>query len=420
LNGSTGAITGTPTSAGSFPFTIQVQDSVGSTFPASFSLTITDYFDFVVADGDSITAGYGATGTLPAGLTLTLGVIGGTPTTAISSTPLTFTVTDSSLPSAQTVTSGLTLTIALGPAPLSITTTSLQSGFTTTSLPSGQVGTPYSQGLFATGGTTPYTWTLTAGTLPDGLTLASGVISGTPTTAINSTPLTFTVTDSSSPPQTATSSGLTLTIGASTLRITTTSLPSGQVGTLYSQGLLATGGTTPYTWTLSATPYTGLLSLSGGPWSIVNDGVTDETLATMVATAPSKIDPLYANNGGANIVVIWGGTNDFIQGATVSDVYNNYVTYCVARHAVGWKVVVPTKLSAIGQDADKNALNALILANSSGCFDAIADFTGTPLGIDGGYANATWFQPDGVHPTQAAINSYEAPIISAAINRLAP
>jgi hypothetical protein len=140
----------------------------------------------------------------------------------------------------------------------------------------------------------------------------------------------------------------------------------------------------------------------------------------MVATAPSKIDPLYANNGGANIVVIWGGTNDFIQGATVSDVYNNYVTYCVARHAVGWKVVVPTKLSAIGQDADKNALNALILANSSGCFDAIADFTGTPLGIDGGYANATWFQPDGVHPTQAAINSYEAPIISAAINRLAP
>ncbi|MBI5399600.1 hypothetical protein HZB07_03175, partial [Candidatus Saganbacteria bacterium] len=55
---------------------------------------------------------------------------------------------------------------------------------TTSSLPSGTVGIAYSQALAATGGTTPYTWSISAGTLPAGLTLSSaGVISGSPTTA---------------------------------------------------------------------------------------------------------------------------------------------------------------------------------------------------------------------------------------------
>ncbi|MGA8730703.1 MAG: Ig domain-containing protein, partial [Terracidiphilus sp.] len=67
---------------------------------------------------------------------------------------------------------------------------------TTTSLPSGQVGTAYSATLAATGGTSPYAWSLTSGTLPAGLTLnaATGAISGTPTAAANATALTFMVT----------------------------------------------------------------------------------------------------------------------------------------------------------------------------------------------------------------------------------
>src|SRR5207302_647314 len=55
---------------------------------------------------------------------------------------------------------------------------------TTTSLPAGRVQSAYSATLQASGGTSPYTWSVAGGQLPPGLTLgASGAISGTPTTA---------------------------------------------------------------------------------------------------------------------------------------------------------------------------------------------------------------------------------------------
>jgi type VI secretion system secreted protein VgrG len=63
-------------------------------------------------------------------------------------------------------------------------------------LPSGNVGTRYSQTITASGGTAPYTFTVTAGSLPPGLTLtssgpSSALLSGTPTTT---GPFNFTVT----------------------------------------------------------------------------------------------------------------------------------------------------------------------------------------------------------------------------------
>jgi hypothetical protein len=69
----------------------------------------------------------------------------------------------------------------------------------TTSLPAGTRGTTYSQTLAATGGTTPYTWAVTSGSLPAGLSLNSstGAITGTPTTAATSS-FTVTVTDAGS------------------------------------------------------------------------------------------------------------------------------------------------------------------------------------------------------------------------------
>jgi subtilase family serine protease len=83
---------------------------------------------------------------------------------------------------------------------------------TTTSLAPGTVGIGYAQTLAATGRIAPYTWSVTSGSLPSGLSLApaTGVISGTPATAGTST-FTVQVADAESTPVTATAS-FTLTV----------------------------------------------------------------------------------------------------------------------------------------------------------------------------------------------------------------
>ena len=61
----------------------------------------------------------------------------------------------------------------------------MQVGITTTSLPGATLGQAYSTTVTASGGTTPYTWGVTSGSLPPGLFLdpATGAITGTPTRA---------------------------------------------------------------------------------------------------------------------------------------------------------------------------------------------------------------------------------------------
>ena len=112
-----------------------------------------------------------------------------------------------------TVTSGSvsgTTTLTVNTAALTITTASL---------PGGTVNTPYSASLAAIGGKPPYTWSISAGTLPSGLSLSSssGVISGTPTTAGTFT-FTGTVTDSAIPAITA-NKALSITVATATTSI---------------------------------------------------------------------------------------------------------------------------------------------------------------------------------------------------------
>src|SRR5205085_1448488 len=102
-------------------------------------------------------------------------------------------------------------------------------------LPNGIVGAAYSQTLASTGGAGGNTWSISAGALPAGLTLAAnGTISGTPSGVE------------------AASFWVVITNVEAVVVITTQSLAPAAQGVAYSQTLTAAGGAGGYRWSLSA------------------------------------------------------------------------------------------------------------------------------------------------------------------------
>jgi hypothetical protein len=239
-----------------------------------------------------------ASGTLPAGLTLAAsGTITGTPSAAVSSAALDVQVTDSGSP-AQTTARSLTLTIAAAALAVS-----------TTSLPGAQVGKPYTATLTATGGTAPLTWSIAAGSLPAGLSLtpATGVIAGTPTTAVNSVALTFAVADSSVPAQTK-SVNLDLTVAPSGASITVSISPRAAALTLGESTSLTVTTNDPAGVTWSLTPAGGsfapLQSTSGtsttftapstaGAYTITATSITNPAKTTSIALGVTDLAGVF-------------------------------------------------------------------------------------------------------------------------------
>ncbi len=283
LNTGSGAITGTPTSAGSSSFTITATDGNGATGSRAYTVPIATgisvspsslaagtvgvaYSQTISASGGTGSFTFSVTaGTLPAGLSLSSsGVLSGTPSTAATSS---FTITADDGAS----TGSRTYSVTIG-TPVTISTASL---------PGGTVGLAYNQTIVATGGTGAYTFSVSAGTLPAGLSLngASGVLSGTPTTAATSA---FTVTATDGNGRTG-SRAFSVTIAAG-IAVNPASLPAATVGTPYSQSVSATGGTGSYTFSLTAGTLPAGLALNASTGAITGTP-TSATAATFTITA---------------------------------------------------------------------------------------------------------------------------------------
>ncbi len=262
LNTSTGAITGTPTTYGTFNFTAQVVDSTGKaagTTTANCSIVISPpaitlacatstgqvgvaYSSALVATGGVPPYTFSITsGSLPPGLTLntSTGAITGTPTT-YGTFNFTAQVVDSTGKAAGTTTANCSIVISPPAITLACATST------------GQVGVAYSSALVATGGVPPYTFSITSGSLPPGLTLntSTGAITGTPTT-YGTFNFTAKVVDSTGTAAGTTTANCSIVISPPAITLACPT-GTGQVGVPYSSALVATGGVSPYTFSITS------------------------------------------------------------------------------------------------------------------------------------------------------------------------
>jgi hypothetical protein len=289
---STGAIAGNPTVNGTFSLTVQVADSRSQSASTVLSLTINSpalvitttavptatqgvaYSTTLAASGGTPPYTWSVTaGALPSGLTLasSTGVISGS-ATVNGTFSFTVQVVDSKTQNASAV-----FNLTINPPTLAIATSAL---------PTATQGIAYSATLAAAGGTTPYTWSVTVGSLPAGLTLSSstGVISGSAT--VNGT-FSFTVQVVDARAQNA-NAALSLTINPPALVITTSTLPNATQGVAYSATLTASGGTPPYTWSVTVGALPSGLTLASSTGVISGSATVNGTFSFTVQVGDSK------------------------------------------------------------------------------------------------------------------------------------
>ena len=174
----------------------------------------------------------------------------------------------------------------------------------TTSLPVGTQNSPYFGVISATGATGTFTWTLTSGVLPAGLTLSSSTtssitISGTPT-ATGTSKFTMQVTAGSS----TVSQSLSITINPPPpLSVGTRSLPNGFVGTAYSSALSATSGTPPYTWSVVGSLPSGLSWLNLNPDGTITGTPTQQGSFTFTVQVVDSSSPAQTATGAIGITI---------------------------------------------------------------------------------------------------------------------
>jgi hypothetical protein len=364
-----GAITGTPNATGTFSFTVTAADAYGDSATsgtlqiavsyAALSITSktlpsgvinTAYSTTLSAAGGSGSYTWALTsGSLPTGISslTTAGLISGTPT-ATGTFTFTATVTDS----VTSKTASATLSIAIYTASLSVTTG--------TTLPAGTVNTAYSQTLNASGGSgTGYTWAVASGSsLPSWLSLTSstGVLSGTPTTATTYSFI-ITVTDSASNTASATFS---LTINGS-LSITTTTLPAATENVLYSQTIGVSGGTQPYTFSISSGSLPSWASTSTFDSSGKITGTPTSTGSTTFTVEVTDSSSHTATQQLTLTVYAASGVNDALLKGNYAFVGSGWVDG--ATEATTYKMAV---IGSFAADGNGNITSGVIDANKSG------------------------------------------------------
>lgn len=247
-------------------------------------------------------------------------------------------------------------------------------------LPSGTVNAAYTATtLTATGGTPSYTWS--AANLPPGLTInsASGVISGTPTTAGTYNTVLISVKDACTADtcDNTVSKSYTITIAAPPVPTCTLSV---------SPAIVPYNGTTGFTWTIANGPASGSWSTApGGTCSNFTASSGGSCTSGALTTSGTTIYTLTVSNAGgssscsATVSVgcanyrVWnttGNTYDFrVNGtcrnniATNSEITNNTNRLNPGQNLIRLTNSGTCRGSTVGQISYNDAMNADISAN---------------------------------------------------------
>jgi hypothetical protein len=322
-----GAITGTPAGpVGTSNFTVSVTDSAQNPATDTQALSIDivqplavttaavpgtsigdDYGVSIDVTGGTTPYAYSLAGSVPSGLAIdSSGALTGTIAADAITGTFDVVVTDSSSPALtaeRTYKIAVTLEVA------------------TTALADATGGVAYSDTVQARGGLPPYAWTLIAGTLPAGLTgpSAAGTISGTPVAACDpaNANLSFQVTDSDTPPASAISGGIDLTVVPATLAINTAALPNAVINAAYDQTIAASGGVPPYSFAITTGNLPNGLALAAGTGRITG---TPDTIGTQAFTVEVTDSCPAANTDTQALSITVStvlGRNDSIATATI-------------------------------------------------------------------------------------------------------
>jgi hypothetical protein len=336
LNNATGTVSGTPTTAGAFSYAIRATDSQGAPATAT-GATVSG----TIAKGSQTInfAPLGNASLSASPLTLSATTSASLTVTFASVTPLVCSVSGTSLTLFTTGTCTINADQA-GDANWNAAA-QVQRSFTVTpatlvltpGAPSGTtVGASYSQANPASGGTTPYAYSLSSGALPAGTTLdaATGTVSGTPTTA---GPFSYAVqvTDSQALPVIAVGATVSGTIAKGSQAISFAPLADQPLSA--SPLTLSATTTSPLAVTFStATPLvctasgTSLTLLGGGTCTVNADQIGDanwnaaaqvqRSFTVTVAPSITSIAPASGPEAGGTLVTITG--TGFTPASTVS------------------------------------------------------------------------------------------------------
>ena len=324
LNAKTGSITGVPSASGTFPVSVTVTDAGSNKAESNFSI-------IVAKSGTvSVTVSPGG-GALESGQTLQFkATVYNSSNQSVTWSASSGTISSNGLYTAPQV-SGGTWTYRVWATSVDdpnksatvfvvVTPLVIPLKITTTSLPEVMAGASYTQTLAASGGTSPYHWKLTSGTLPQGLSLvgSTGVLSGS-TAQTGQFSLTFQVTDSSWPTQFTASQTFVLQVSSS-LQISTTLLPEITAGTAYDAPVDGVGGMTPYHWSISAGSLPSGISL--GSTTGVFTGTTSKTGQfnfTVTLTDSSSPPQVVSQALGVTVVAAQSTVADFYVAADGND-----------------------------------------------------------------------------------------------------